>query len=95
MAAWTSLGEREVRAADRKDNVSVRAVTPELFPVLGVAPAVGLSFSSLGPAGDGSPKAILSYRAWQQFFDQRSEAMGQVLWIDDQPYTVAGVMPER
>ena len=95
VAAWISIGQREVRAADRKDNVSVRAVTPELFAVLGVAPAVGLSFSSLSHAGDGFPQAILSYRAWQHFFDQRPDAMGQALWIDDQPYTVVGVMPER
>ena len=95
VAAWTSIGEREVRVSDRQDNVSVRAVTPELFSVLGVAPAVGLSFSSLSPAGDGSSNAILSYRVWQQFFDQRPDAMGQVLWIDDRPHTVVGVMPER
>ena len=95
MAAWMSLGEREVRAADRLESISVRAVTPELFQILGVSPALGLSFSSLGSGRDEARQAILSYRAWHRLFDKRADVVGQVFWIDDQPHTVVGVMPER
>ena len=95
MAAWMSLGEREVRAADRLESISVRAVTPELFQILGVSPTLGLSFSSLGSQRDDARQAILSYRAWDRLFDKRVDVIGQVFWIDDQPHTVVGVMPER
>ena len=95
MAAWMSLGEREVRAADRLESISVRAVTPELFQILGVSPTLGLSFSSLGSRRDDARQAILSYRAWHRLFDKRVDVIGQVFWIDDQPHTVVGVMPER
>jgi len=32
---------------------------------------------------------------WQTLFDARIDAIGSAIWIDNQPYTVVGVMPER
>jgi len=95
MAAYTSLGERTVRTDDRTEVVRLRAVTPALLGVLGVTPSLGLSFPASATASSGPPSAILSHRVWQQLFDQRQDAIGRVLWIDDQPHTVIGVMPER
>ena len=39
--------------------------------------------------------AILSYRLWEQWFERRPDAIGQTVWIDNQPHTVIGVMPRR
>src|SRR5262249_31165076 len=38
--------------------------------------------------------AVLSYHVWQTLFDGRPEAIGDVVWINNQPHTVVGVMPE-
>ena len=38
---------------------------------------------------------ILSHRVWQELFDQRTDAIGRVFWIDDEAHTIIGVMPER
>ena len=94
MAAYTSLGAREIRTGDRTASVPLRAVTPELFGVIGVAPSLGASFSASTTAS-GPPPVILSHRVWQELFDQRTDAIGRVFWIDDEAHTVIGVMPER
>jgi putative ABC transport system permease protein len=95
MAAYTSLGAREIRTGDRTASVPVRAVTPELFSVLGVAPSPGASFSASPTSVSGPPPVILSARAWQELFDRNPDAIGRVVWIDDEAHTVIGVMPER
>lgn len=83
---------REVRTGDRTETVATRPVTPNLFAVLGADPLIG---RSPGPAADSSTDAVLSYRAWQFLFDGRADAIGRTVWIDNEPYTVAAVMPER
>ena len=93
MAAYTSLGPREIRTGDRTASVTLRAVTPELFGVIGVAPSLGASFSV--STASGAPPVILSHRVWHELFDQRPDAIGRVFWIDDEAHTVIGVMPGR
>ena len=52
--------------------------------------------SSWPPTGAGSaPRALLSYGLWQRLFDGRSDVIGQVVWIDNRPHTITGVLPER
>jgi putative ABC transport system permease protein len=94
IAAWSGIGDRNVRAGSRTHVFRVRAVTPELFAVLGVRPSLGRSFADAGPDTD-APPVILSQRAWFELFDRRDDAIGQVLWIADKPHTVIGVMPQR
>ena len=95
IAAFTSPGSRDVRVGDRTASVPLREVTPELFSVLGVAPSPGSSFSASPAAASGPPPAILSRRVWQHLFDQRADAIGEIVWIDDEAHIVVGVMPER
>ena len=95
MAAYTSLGVRQIRTGDRTASVPTRAVTPELFGILGVTPSHGASFSASATTVSGPPPVILSHRVWHELFDQNADAIGRVLSIDDEAHTVIGVMPER
>lgn len=88
IAASTPRRNVDVRTADRLETVPVRAVSPELFSQLGVGPSLGGTFSA-------SNSAMLSYGAWQRVFRGRLDVVGTTLWIDNQPRTVIGVMPER
>jgi putative ABC transport system permease protein len=91
VAASSSADEvREIRTANRSASVPHRAITPGLFAVLGVEPALGTSAAS----GDARP-AVLSYRVWRQIFDGRADVIGQPIWIDEIAHTVVAVMPER
>lgn len=84
----------EVRTGDRTAAVPIRAVTPSLFAVLGAEPIIGRSLPA-SPDANGPPPALLSYRAWQELFDGRTDCVGRSFWIDNQPFVVSGVMPER
>ncbi|HZF30166.1 MAG TPA: ABC transporter permease, partial [Gammaproteobacteria bacterium] len=64
---------------------------------LGVAPILG---RTLGPgdvraSGEPEPVVLLSFRLWQHLFGGRPDALGQTLRLNDEPYTVVGVMPPR
>src|SRR5262249_36436908 len=45
--------------------------------------------------GEAEPVIVLSYKAWQRLFDASPGALGQKLILNDQPFTVIGVMPSR
>jgi predicted permease len=75
--------------------VRIRGVraTYTLFSTLGVSPVIGRTFS---PDEDhpGSPQvAVLSYDLWQRQFAGRADVLGRHLRLNEQPYTVIGVMP--
>jgi predicted permease len=89
IAGSMSRAARPVHTGDRAETVAVRAVTPNMFRLLGVAPIAGTGFSG------STNEVMLSYRAWQRLYDGRSDVAGQPLWIDGRPHTVTGVMPER
>jgi putative ABC transport system permease protein len=86
--------ERDARIDGRLQPISVRPVTANLFDLLGVQPTLGRSLSNDRARSDGQP-AILSHRIWREYFDGRSDAVGKIFWIDNQPHVVIGVMPER
>ena len=89
IAGSMSRAARTVRTGDRTEIVAIRAVTPNMFGLLGVDPIVGTGFS------ESTNGVMLSYGAWQRLFDGRTDFTGQPLWIDGRPHTVTGVMPER
>ena len=89
-AATPGRGTRDVRTFDRTETVSVRAASPGFFTVLGVAPALGRAFADPGAA-----EAVLTDRLWQRLFDRRADVVGGTIWIDNQPYTIVGVLPPR
>ena len=93
-AASASRISAEARVDDRTEPVSVRAATPNLFPLLGVRPEAGRLFSS-SPGTDETDHVILSYHVWSRLFDTRTDAIGRVVWIDNRPHTVVGVLPPQ
>jgi predicted permease len=88
LAAATPARMRDVRTSDRTETVRIRSITPEFFSVLGVDAAIGSTASS-------ATGAVLSHNVWQFMFGGRPDVIGQPLWIDNQPFVVAGVLPER
>ncbi|HLX11111.1 MAG TPA: ABC transporter permease [Thermoanaerobaculia bacterium] len=70
-------------------------VTSNYFAVFGISAGLG---RTLEPAIErpGAPgAAVLSDRVWRQHFGAEPSAIGGVVLVDSQPYTVVGVMPER
>jgi putative ABC transport system permease protein len=88
IAAATPVITRDVRIPESVEMLSVRMVTPQLFPVLGVRPVAGSGLSN-------ASTAMISHRFWQRSFRGQPGVLGTVLWIDGRPHTIVGIMPER
>jgi predicted permease len=71
------------------ERVNGLAVTPDLFPLLGVAPALGRWF----PPEEKSGVAIISHGLWQRRFGGDPGIVGQAVRLDHQTHTITGVMP--
>ncbi len=91
VAAYRSVAF-ELSGRGRPERVQAAKVSPELFPLLGVGPLAGRTFS----AADDRPGvnvAILSYDTWRDRFGGERSILGGTIHLDRQPYTVIGVMP--
>jgi putative ABC transport system permease protein len=68
-------------------------VTHDLLPMLGVSAALGRSFNADETTPGGARVVVLSDGFWTRAFGKEPGVVGRVVRIDDQPYTVIGVMP--
>jgi putative ABC transport system permease protein len=69
-------------------------VTPELFRVLDVAPALGRDFTVEDAAPPGQETTVmLTHGLWQSRFGGDASIVGRAVTINDRPHTVVGVMP--
>jgi predicted permease len=77
-------------AAQKIDSVSASA---NLFPLLGVAPALGRGFASSEQQPGKEDVAILSDIVWHTQFHADPKVLGQTVKVDNTPVTIVGVMP--
>jgi predicted permease len=68
-------------------------VTSDFFAVLGVAPSIGVAFSSRIDTKGSERVAILTDRLWKVRFGGRHDILGTQLHLNNAPFTVIGVMP--
>ncbi|NJD18981.1 MAG: ABC transporter permease, partial [Gemmatimonadetes bacterium] len=68
-------------------------VTPNLFSVLGVAPALGRTFRWEEAVDGGPDVVILSHAFWQGRMGADPGIVGRTLSLDGRPTEVVGVMP--
>jgi predicted permease len=93
MASQTGLDLWQVRMSNGPwEEAHGRLVSGGFFPVLGVNPLVGRTFTA---AADHSvaPYAVISYNYWQRRFGGRSDVLGKILTVRQAALTVIGVMP--
>lgn len=63
------------------------------FHTLGVTPALGRVFSESDDIPSAPRTVVLAYNAWQKHFGGRQDIVGQSVTLDDNAYTVIGVLP--
>ena len=71
---------------------SVR-VSPSLFNVLGVAPAMGRAFTDEEATIGNEHVVMLSDELWRTRFGARADIVGSDIELDGEPHRVVGVMP--
>lgn len=70
------------------------AVTANMLPTLGVAPVLGRNFTASEDKPGGDRVAILSWSLWQRRFAGDPGIVNRTIRLNEQPYTVVGVMPK-
>jgi predicted permease len=75
------------------ERVVVMPITPSLFTVLKASPVLGRLFTADEGAPGQAGVIILGFGLWRQRFGARQDIVGQVIQLDEEPFTVVGVMP--
>jgi len=86
---WTP----NVTGAETPESIPGLHVTPNLFPLLGIAPLMGRAFSPVADDAVAPREVVLSHRLWQRRFGGDRDVLGRSMLLDGEAYTIVGVMP--
>jgi putative ABC transport system permease protein len=87
---WRTFG---LTGSGEPEQLQGAVVSPNVFSLLGVTPALGRSFlPQEGPSSEGRA-VVLSHGLWQRRFGSAPNLVGQSILLDGQAHTVIGVMP--
>ena len=75
------------------EKVSATVCSWDLFPTLGVQPALGRGFSETDDRPSASATAILSWGLWKRRFGGDPAILNHAIHLDAKVYTVIGIMP--
>ncbi len=73
--------------------IKVVVTQANFFSTLGVQPLLGRTFAKGEDAAGQNHVAVLSYGIWKQQFGGRRDVVGKNIELNEQSYTVIGVMP--
>jgi putative ABC transport system permease protein len=82
------------RGGEPERLVTVQA-TANLVPMLGFDAQIGRVHRVEEDTVGAERVALLSDRFWQRRFDRKVDILGQTITLDDQPFTVIGVLPPQ
>jgi predicted permease len=70
-------------------------VTDGTVPLLGIPPMLGRSFTRQDDSPGAPDTAMITYGFWKKKFGGSSSVIGQSITLDDKPYEIIGVLPQR
>ncbi|HEY7543910.1 MAG TPA: ABC transporter permease, partial [Blastocatellia bacterium] len=84
-----------VNLTDRQpvERVGGSLVTEEFFPLLGGNPLIGRGFLEEDFRAGSTRTVVLSYVFWQRKFGGSENVIGKQILLNDEPFTIIGVMP--
>jgi predicted permease len=99
LAGWCGAyreGDKELTGAGEPERLTSVPVTENFFPLLGVEPAMGRSFTKEECEGvySAPPAMLLSHRFWQKRFASDPNVIGRKLTLNNQLVIVVGVLPK-
>jgi len=86
-------GTRSLTGSGDPEQITSAAASGNFFDVLEVEPALGRLFRPDEDVVGGEPVVVLSDGFWRRRFGGDTGILGQTIRLDDNPYTVIGVLP--
>src|SRR4051812_7144800 len=77
------------------DRVPARMASASLLPTLGILPAIGRGITEDDDKPGAAGVVLLSDALWHRRFGGSADAVGRSITLDNQPYTIVGVLPPR
>jgi hypothetical protein len=75
------------------EQVKAEFVTADFFPLLGVNPILGRTFTQSEEQPGAGPVALISEGLWRRKFDAASDVLGKSITLDGKDFTIVGVIP--
>ena len=90
--AFTLLSSSYGRGPDAR-NVNAMCVSHTFFPLLGVKPFIGRTFTRAEDVTGADPVAVVSYEFWRDQMGGDTSVLGRDIWVKAKNFTVIGVAP--
>jgi predicted permease len=95
MAFFSGGGANLSDSSGLARRIQTAAVTHQLLDVLGLKPALGRNFFPEEDRPGGAKVVLLGYDLWRSLFHGDPNVSGRIVKLDEQPYTVIGVLPRE
>jgi putative ABC transport system permease protein len=86
-------GMASITGASQPVRTLVGIVSPQFFTVFRVAPMIGRDFAPSDAKKGAAPVALVTYAYWRQYLGATQDLSGTHLKIDNNAYSIIGVMP--
>ncbi len=94
MAAYVNIPQGfNMTGRGEAERVEARYATSGFFPLLGIEPAAGRSFTKEEDKPGATPSLMITHRLWQSHFGSSPSVVGRTILLDAQSYVIAGVLP--
>jgi predicted permease len=75
------------------EQVKAEFVTADFFPLLGVNPILGRTFTQSEEQPGAGPVALISEGLWRRKFGAAADVLGKTVTLDGKDFTIVGVIP--
>jgi predicted permease len=96
MAAWSlnDWGKPVITDGGEPEQLQSTCITPNLFPLLGISPALGRNFLPDEDQAGRDRVAIVSHALWQRRFAADPSLVGRTIRLNGENHIVVGIMPQ-
>src|SRR5215211_1838560 len=94
VAAFETVS-RNLTGSDEPERIAAAKVSTEFFNMLGVEPLLGRTIAATEQGPNGQRVLVISHGLWQRRFGGDKAVLGQTVSLDDEPFTIVGVMPPQ
>src|SRR5215470_785801 len=93
-AAAVLVFDGNMTGGDQPERLQAVGVSANYFEILGAHAQLGRTFSSDEQRPSWTEVVVISDGLWQRRFGGSPDVVGKKIWIDEDPWTVIGVMPK-